>query len=265
MGLKLSVNIESLEEFYREADHVEATGDMELWKQHDRDVDEIWVGLDRETILKSKFSYKEGLDKLKQIEGDMNLGGTKKRYKYDEFDGDDMNYDRFLEQLPSLKKRIKTLGPGHGRFINLHVCICENSWCSARAFMTRAYTAMRIIDYLESLGYRIGVYVYTDTDDMGHYKGQHVDEFHMEVCVKRPEEPLLKPLILTAVSPWTFRYWGFKFRCAKFNPHHYMGASATRQYENTKTDLYIKRGECLSTDDSNRYVKYLVEKQEEQL
>lgn len=28
---------------------------------------------------------------------------VEQKYKYDEFDGDDMNYDRFLEQMPAMK------------------------------------------------------------------------------------------------------------------------------------------------------------------
>lgn len=265
MGLDLSVQIESLDKFYREADIVEDTGRQQHWESHDECYDPNFVGLGKEEILASKYSYKKGLDNLKQIEKDLLLGGVKKKYKYDEFDGDDMNYDRFLEQLPSLKKRIKTLGSGHGKFINLHVCICENAWCSSNSLMNRAYTVMRIIDYLEDLGYRVGVYVYTDTSRPGSYKGETIDSLHVEVQIKKPEEPLLRPLILTAVSAWMFRFWMFKFRSAKFYTDGGMGTSMSKPYEDTKCDLYIRRGECLDEDDSERRIERIAEKYEAML
>ena len=140
--MNLSIKLPNIEQFYIEADKVEETGRLNIWKEMDGRNDPEWVGLSREKILESKFSYKEGLDNLKKIEEDLFLGGSRKKYKYDEFDGDDMNYDRFLEQMPAMKKRIRNHGTGQGKFINLHVCICENSWCSSESLMIRAYTVM---------------------------------------------------------------------------------------------------------------------------
>lgn len=250
MGLNLSVNIDNIHDFYQEADRLEDTGNERSWIEHSNRDDSDWVGLSLKEIKQSKYSYKKGLNKLKSIEEDLELGGSQKKYKFDEFEGDDMNYDRFLEQLPSLTKRIRNHGSGQGKFINLHVCICENAWCSAKSLMIRAYTVMRIVDYLENMGFRIGVSIYTDTRDVGTFKGDAIDLLHVEVLIKRPEEPLLKPLLLTAVSSWMFRHWMFKFRAAKFNVNSGMGASTTCRYENTKEDLYIGRGECLCKEDA---------------
>lgn len=102
--MNLSIKLPSVEQFYIEADKVEETGRLNIWEEMDGRNDPEWVGLSREKILESKFSYKEGLDNLKKIEEDLFLGGSRKKYKYDEFDGDDMNYDRFLEQMPAMKK-----------------------------------------------------------------------------------------------------------------------------------------------------------------
>lgn len=68
--------------------------------------------------------------------------------------------------------------------------------------------------------------------------------------VKKPEETLIKPLILTSVSSWMFRFWMFKFRAAKFYVDPCMGASASVKYKETKQDIYIGRGECLTTGDA---------------
>lgn len=257
MGLNLSVNIDNIHDFYQEAERLEDTGNERTWVENCKRDDPEWVGLSLEEIKQSKYSYKKGLDELKSIEEELELGGSRKKYKFDEFEGDDMNYDRFLEQLPSLTKRIRNHGSGQGKFINLHVCICENAWCSAKSLMIRAYTVMRIVDYLEDMGFRIGVSIYTDTRDVGTFKGDNIDLLHVEVQVKRPEESLLKPLLLTAVSAWMFRHWMFKFRAAKFYVDPGMGTSATCYYENTKEDLYIGRGECLCEEDAQRKIKMI--------
>ena len=56
---------------------------------------------------KAKYFYNKGLDKLESLTQEMQLGGSGKSYKWDENDGDELNYDRFLEGLPCLKKRVK--------------------------------------------------------------------------------------------------------------------------------------------------------------
>lgn len=116
--------------------------------------------------------------------------------------------------------------------------------------MIRAYTVMRLVDYLEDQGYRIGISVYTDTKNVGSYRGEDIDLLHVEVMVKKPEETLIKSLILTSVSSWMFRFWMFKFRAAKFYVNPCMGASASVKYTETKQDIYIGRGECLTTGDA---------------
>ena len=78
----------SLDRFYKECDEIETTGNcrdapnfstgFEDWKDIEERDDEDWIGLSREEILKSKYIYKEGLDQLKEIERDLNLGGTKR-------------------------------------------------------------------------------------------------------------------------------------------------------------------------------------------
>lgn len=159
--LNLNININSLDEFYRECDNIEGGNPAEINNIENSD-DPCFRGLSIAEIHDSKYSYTKGLDNLKKIEKDINLGGRKHKYKYDDSDGDDMNFDRYIEGLPCLKKRIPTHGIGTGKFVKLHISICENCWCSAQALMVRAYTAMRIIDMLESQGYRVQISAYAD-------------------------------------------------------------------------------------------------------
>ena len=112
--LNLNININSLDEFYRECDNIEGGDPAEINNIESND-DPSFRGLSTAEIYNSKYSYTKGLDNLKKIEKDINLGGRKHKYKYDDSDGDDMNFDRYIEGLPCLKKRIPTHGIGTGK------------------------------------------------------------------------------------------------------------------------------------------------------
>lgn len=256
--LNLNININSLDEFYRECDNIEGGNPYEIDNIENND-DPSFRGLSLEKIHSSKYSYTEGLENLKKIEKDINLGGRKHKYKYDDSDGDDMNFDRYIEGLPSLKKRIPTHGVGTGKFVKLHISICENCWCSAKALMIRAYTAMRIIDMLESQGYRVQISVYADNENPGTLNGQKVKYLGVEVVIKKFEDPLIKGQVLTAISPWFFRYWMFKFWNAKFIMNWGYGHSIRPIKKESTSDIYIQTGEALTEEDAEETIKRIKE------
>lgn len=256
--LNLNININSLDEFYRECDNIEGGNPYEIDNIENND-DPSFRGLSLEKIHSSKYSYTEGLENLKKIEKDINLGGRKHKYKYDDSDGDDMNFDRYIEGLPSLKKRIPTHGVGTGKFVKLHISICENCWCSAKALMIRAYTAMRIIDMLESQGYRVQISAYADNENPGTLNGQKVKYLGVEVVIKKFEDPLIKGQVLTAISPWFFRYWMFKFWNAKFMMNWGYGHSIRPIKKESTSDIYIQTGEALTEEDAEETIKRIKE------
>lgn len=256
--LNLNININSLDEFYRECDNIEGGNPYEIDNIENND-DPSFRGLSLEKIHSSKYSYTEGLENLKKIEKDINLGGRKHKYKYDDSDGDDMNFDRYIEGLPSLKKRIPTHGVGTGKFVKLHISICENCWCSAKALMIRAYTAMRIIDILESQGYRVQISAYADNENPGTLNGQKVKYLGVEVVIKKFEDPLIKGQVLTAISPWFFRYWMFKFWNAKFMMNWGYGHSIRPIKKESTSDIYIQTGEALTEEDAEETIKRIKE------
>lgn len=256
--LNLNININSLDEFYRECDNIEGGNPYEIDNIENND-DPSFRGLSLEKIHSSKYSYTEGLENLKKIEKDINLGGRKHKYKYDDSDGDDMNFDRYIEGLPSLKKRIPTHGVGTGKFVKLHISICENCWCSAKALMIRAYTAMRIIDMLESQGYRVQISAYADNENPGTLNGQKVKYLGVEVVIKKFEDPLIKGQVLTAISPWFFRYWMFKFWNAKFMMNWGYGHSIRPIKKESTSDIYIQTGEALTKEDAEETIKRIKE------
>lgn len=256
--LNLNININSLDEFYRECDNIEGGNPYEIDNIENND-DPSFRGLSLEKIHSSKYSYTEGLENLKKIEKDINLGGRKHKYKYDDSDGDDMNFDRYIEGLPNLKKRIPTHGVGTGKFVKLYISICENCWCSAKALMIRAYTAMRIIDMLESQGYRVQISAYADNENPGTLNGQKVKYLGVEVVIKKFEDPLIKGQVLTAISPWFFRYWMFKFWNAKFMMNWGYGHSIRPIKKESTSDIYIQTGEALTEEDAEETIKRIKE------
>lgn len=267
--MDLRIQLDSIQKFYQEADLVEEQ-DKDEWNSIEREDNPRFRGLSKDEILKSKWNYTKGLDKLKTIETDLNLGGTKRKYKYAEDDGDDMSYDRYIEGMPCMRKRIRNHGNGNGKFITLYVSICENCWCSAESLMQRAYTAMRIVDYLESNGYRTQIVAYADNRNPGKlYKGgeyHKIDTLSVEVTIKKFDEPLIKGQILTAISPWFFRYWMFKFWTAKFKMNWGYGQSYRRDVKEDKANVYIQTGEALTPNDSEKTIeriKRIFEKDEQ--
>lgn len=258
MGLDLKIKINSLPEFYQEADNVEIGGNYSDWEHHNKSDTPSFRGLSLAEIKESKWSYTKGLDNLKEIDKDIQLGGRKHVYKYDDSDGDDMNMDRYLEGLPCMRKRVQNHGKGTGKLVNLHISICENCWCSAKNLLIRSYTAMRIIDMLELQGYRVQVTAYADNKEPGYIlrNGGHeyIDTLQVEVVIKKFEDPLIKGQILTAISPWFFRYWMFKFWTAKFKMRDGLGQAISPVKEESISDIYIQTGEALTEPDAEKTI-----------
>lgn len=255
---------DNLDKFYKECDIVEETGNYAdpkypSWIVEDTNDDPSFKGLLIDTIKKSKYMYKEGLNELEKLKIDLNLGGTKRSYKWDEVDGDDMNYDRYLDNLPCLRKRIRKVGLGQGKIINIHVSVAENCNIEYKDMLIRSYTVMKVIDYLEAQGYRIGLSIYSDVANLGSYNNSTIKMLHTEVQIKKPEEPLIKGLVLTCISPWMFRYHFFKLWVAKFKCEWGLGQTYYAKYVDSKTDIYFRSGTCLGEEDAKRRIKELKE------
>lgn len=255
-----TISFSNLDQFYKECDIIEPTGVKREWEINDKSNNPSWIGLSREKIIASKYCYKEGLDKLAKLEMDFSLGGIKRTYKWDENDGDDMNYDRFLDNLPCLSKRIQNKGNKQGKIVTIYVSIGENCGVEYKDMLNRSYTVMQLVDYLESMNYRTEIIVYDDVADLGTYGDENINRLHTEVVLKRAEDPLIKGLILNCISPWMLRYHMFKFWNAKFRTRLGYGHTIRPDYEETSNKIYFKSGECLTKEASVQKLKKLAEK-----
>lgn len=249
---------DNIQDFYDDIKRAKPEGNKERLLSHLGSDEPGFRGLSLEEIKKNKYNYQKGLDQLKELELNIDVGGSSREYKYDEFDGDDMNYDRLLEGFPCMRKRIKTHGIGSGRLINLYVVVSENCGVSHKEMLNKSLTAIRIADMLENMGYRVSIYSCDHTNDRwGSFKGESGVDYQLSVCLKRPEDSLNKGLILTGISPWFFRYYMFAHQMGSYIPGPGLGSSIEMQLEQTKENIVINHGECLSEENSIVKIKQI--------
>jgi hypothetical protein len=213
-----------------------------------------WVGLDKDTILKSKYGYNPPETNLSL---DIPLAGSKTTWVYDEIDGDDMSIERANEGFPAMIKRAKKLGIGIGKIITIRVYIQENCQVSSKEMMTKAETAIGLVDYLESIGYRTQVYTCAyGHDPTGEYKDKKGVIQNLEVCIKKPEDCLNKALIYNGVSSWFFRHWVFRWITGSYKPGWgYGNAKPNNEYVGQPNTIIINNGECLNEESKKSFIE----------
>lgn len=258
--VNLTYKYDSITKFYEDALHPTPEGNIQDTQNHLETEFESFRGMDIANIKKNQYGYTKGLKDLAKLELNLSLGGSKRDYKWDELDGDDMNYDRLMEGFPAMKKRIKTHGIGSGRLINVYVVISENCNIGAEEMLNKAYTAIQIVDLLEGLGYRVAVYSCDSTNDSsGTYKGETGVRYEVHVCLKRHEDSLNKGLILNGISPWFFRYYFFAHQKGRYKNGWGMGRAVPLDLKQTKENIVINHGQCLSKDSAEQKIKQIRE------
>lgn len=250
----------NIDDFYYDAINPTEDGNIEDTKNHLNEQNIYFRGLPNSEIINSKYGYNKGLEELKRLDLDINLGGSSFKYIYDELDGDDINYDRLLEGLPSLHKRIKTYGIGSGRFVNVYVVISENCNINTPEMLIKAYTAIQIVDLLENLGYRVAVWSCDNViDNNGSYQNRSGVHYNVKVCLKKHEDSLNKSLIFNGISPWFFRYFMFAHQKGRYKTSYSMGYAAPLTIEVTKENIVINKGECLTKENADLKIKEIQE------
>lgn len=249
---------DNISDFYADVYTPTPDGDAKRSKDFLNEDDVQFRGLSREEIIKSKYGYKEGLDQLKEIDLNLDLGGSSRKYVYDEFDGDDMNYDRMLDGFPAMRKRIKTHGIGSGRLVNIYVVVSENCNIGYSEMVYKSHTAIQIIDMLEGLGYRVAVWACDSSrDGSGSYREEQGVNYELRVCLKRHEDSLNKALILNGISPWFFRYFMFAHQAGHYHAGWGLGSAQELKIEQTKENIVINHGECLNEYNARRKIEQI--------
>lgn len=240
--MQVKYTFDSLEDFYREANNCtskDANSKYFHKLYHNLEhLNSSFIGLQPNEIIKYQYSYLKGLDNLEKLDN-LQLGCSKLINKYSDIDGYDINYDRMLEGFPYLLNKTKTKGNKHGKFITIWINISIDHYINVEDSLNKAYTVMKIIDYLENKGYRTEIIIYDEAAHVGKYEENFLDYVLLKINIKHFNEPLIKGRILTAISPWMERYWIFKFNYAKFECVTHGAARDTIYKTDTKTDIFF--------------------------
>ena len=154
-----------------------------------------------------------------------------------------------------MRQRIKKAGIGTGKIIDLYVNIAENCGVSSEKMLLKAFTAVQIADFLETNGYRVAIYVIENTQYAGSYKGSDCNLYRVSTCIKRAEEPLIKGMLLTCISPWFFRIHCFRHEAAKIKCSYGLGRATPLGWKDTKERITLDTGECLTKDSVKEKLK----------
>lgn len=241
----------SLEEFYASVDNCVTKKNGESYHYYNNfnhSVEPWFVGLNVRDILKYKFSYTKGLEDLQKLDDLFTLGGKRFINKYSDIDGVDMNYERYIENMPYLIQKIRTTGKNKGKYITIWVNISVNTDISNEQILYKAYAVMSLLDYLENEGYRIRIIVYDDAYKVGLYQEKLVD-VSIKINIKDFDQPMIPGRILTTISSWMERYWIFKFNLSKFENTISNGfgnaADFTRKKDNNE-NIYFSNCDALN-------------------
>ena len=118
----LKLTFPDLFSFYNELNNIETTSNLSKIKYLESDDNCIAeFNMTYSELSKYKYSYTKGLNKLKQLNLDREIGSRKKKYKWSEIDGDDMSIERFNDDLPFMQQRVNKQGNNNGKFIDITI------------------------------------------------------------------------------------------------------------------------------------------------
>lgn len=257
----LTLEFDSLEEFYQAA---KTKNTIRFGREHPDDIEEEkkdFRYLSNADIHKYKNGYSPGIEKLESYDEFIPPPGNSSfKYKWNDTDGDEMDLERAYEGKPFLAQRIRKKGIQNGKFITLYVAVHENAGVTHNKLINRTFTAVSIADYLENQGFRVEIIAFVIGKNTGAWLGiQEVEYLTMYIPIKQFNEDLNKSLLLTALSPWFFRYWVFLFWTNNMAAHYGLGFSVSFKSLDvpllTATSIIIDNGECLTTQDSIRKIE----------
>ena len=246
----------SLTAFYRAAETCTEICDPQKFDYYKDQRDaSYFTGLSRADILQYKMSYPLGVEKLRHLADFEVEKDTKVRY-YDSFDGYDINIDRMMEGLDFLinDKKVRKLPKTMDIFVN----VSENGSIDYEAMLNKTYTALKVIDHLETLGVRTALFacISGKTKHNGREKSK---PFYIEVNVKNYADSVNLGALCTAISPWFLRHWGFLFLTGHYkNLSDGLGHSVDLPFtEIPRNAITIDNRQCHTQSEANHFISNL--------
>lgn len=153
----------------------------------------------------------------------------KRRMRYDETNGDEIDYDRLRsgQDFWRTTQRQNTHGPAT---ITILVDICANGGMTAEALGWRGAAAVALTDILESAGYRVALWAIDTTERA------HTDQTgRMVACqLKDYSDPMDRSTLVNSTSAWFFRSVFFGEACHSHEGRQ--GASGLGQHRIPRED-----------------------------
>ena len=255
---ELEFSYNNVTEFYNDAHTIKDSGCRQSYKDLIENDKRGFRGLINEVIERSRYTYP--LENHEQeLEIDNQLGGISHKITYNDIDGEDINWERLIDGNPPMMIRSKTKGLKNGKIITLYVNVAENWRTPAEALLNKAKSVIQIVDYYESLGYRLEIITCTNMEAVWEtYKldGKSIKKVNHFITLKQAEDPLIKELIYTCISPWFFRYHIFAHLWANLQPPDGLGRSEPikDKIKETCQTILIDNGECLTQDDFKKKI-----------
>ena len=216
-----------------------------------------FYGASYSQIQERMYSWVEGVSMLKNL-ASVELTTTKQWVKtWNEDDGDDMDMERYYNDMPFLQKRVKSLGVKSrgNRIQKIIVNLTENANIGASEMLWKTYTAVKLCDEFESQGIRcevVAVEACAGVDDDNR-------SLLAEIPIKSADEPINTSLLCTVLSPWFFRHWIFQLETTQVkNVDSSLGSArslTTNDIPDLENCIVINKGMALSKTSANNFLK----------
>lgn len=252
----ISFKFGSLADFYKSVS--EKIGSTRLSREHESECKSgehtSFCGANYSETIQRKHSWPEGVSMLKQL-ASMEKTITKEWKKvWSEDDGDEMDMERYYNDMPFLQKRIKVLGnrSRNNSIQKILVNPTENANISAKDMLWKTFTAVKVADELESKGTRCEIIL--------KYFSSNIDKrdrnVTFEIPIKEAGEPVNLSLLCTVFSPWFFRYWIFHLFFSHIEGvRGSLGMARKIPTEETENCIVIDSGTALSKEAANNFLK----------
>lgn len=257
------IRFDSLEQFYEDCTNKVRSSDFDRYNDW---ISPSWMGLGHSDIMKHKFSYPFGVEKIREYQS-LRVEAPRKIKYYNQFDGYDINIDRMMDNLDFLIDDIKRKRAP--KCVDIYVNLSESSGITYDQMVNKTWAAISIIDNLENQGIRCAVYAVACKRPM--IKGRKVEDcardrsqdYMLEICLKRHNDTLNLGAICTGISPWLFRYWTILWSLGNVKGTDLdNGCSWPMQIPRNMVDtnsIVIDKGECFTQNDADQFVKEIQE------
>lgn len=264
MGKSIVVRFDSLQEFYEEALTPVDGHDKSRFKTHLEEDNPKFRGLSLAEIEQSKDKCVKYLDLLTDFDLETNLGSASIERFMSESDGVDMSMERYMDGDPKCLidiKKSKKAGR-KGKYVTLYVNIAENAHINASDMLKRALFSTTLADILENQGFRVQILAVSDTRNSGWdlKTGENLDLVHIEIVLKKFEDPCMPSYILNGLGPWNCRFYEFAWYYGHIKPSWGLGQAVDVDIKGRNDCIVIGTGKCF-TEESKKSMIESVSKQ----